>query len=244
MKKILVLNGSPKKEGSATLNVTKAFANGMLSTGNYEIEYINLSDLNIKPCLGCLSCWGRTEGECIIKNDDIEMIKQKILNADIFIESYPLFFFGMPGTMKVFTDRMLSMMKTYRGQKSPENGESFHGIRYEKNPKFIVITSCAYTEFGPVYEPLISQYDCICGKGNYTMLFSPQLKTLIDLKNESKINKYLDKFYKAGVEYATNGNLSPETYELLKKPPFSEGAYKIFLDNFWREEKQKGKETK
>ena len=50
--------------------------------------------------------------------------------------------------------------------------------------------------------------------------------------------------YKAGVEYANNGSLSPETYELLKKPPFSEGAYKIFLDNFWREEKQKGKETK
>ena len=107
MKKILVLNGSPKKEHSATLNVTKAFADGMLSTGNYEIEYINLSDLNIKPCTGCLSCWGRTEGECIIKNDDISKIKEKILNADVFIESYPLFFFGMPGTMKVFTDRML-----------------------------------------------------------------------------------------------------------------------------------------
>ena len=240
MKKILVLNGSPKKEKSATLNVTKAFANGMLSTGDYEIEYINLSDLNIKPCTGCLSCWGKTEGECVIKNDDIIKIKEKILNADIFIESYPLFFFGMPGTMKVFTDRMLSMMKTYRGQQSPENGESFHGIRYDKNPKFIVITSCAYTEFGPVYAPLISQYDCICGKGNYLMLFSPQLKTLIDLKNESKINKYLDKFYNAGIEYANNGKLSDETYELLKKPPFSLGAYKIFLDNFWKEEKNGG----
>ena len=31
MKKILVLNGSPKKGASATLNVTKAFVDGMLS---------------------------------------------------------------------------------------------------------------------------------------------------------------------------------------------------------------------
>lgn len=38
----------------------------------------------------------------------------------------------MPGQMKLFTDRLLSMMCTYRGQKPPENGESFHGIR---NPK-------------------------------------------------------------------------------------------------------------
>ena len=240
VKKILILNGSPKREHSATINVTKAFVEGLKEATGAEVKYINLADLNIKPCTGCLSCWGRTEGECIIKGDDIPAIKKEIEECDIFIESYPLFFFGMPGTMKVFTDRMLSMMKTYRGQKSPENGESFHGIRYDKNPKFIVITSCAYTEFGPVYEPLISQYDCICGKGNYTMLFSPQLKTLIDLKNESKINKYLQKFYDAGVEYANNGFLSNETYELLKKPPFSEGAYKIFLDNFWREEKEKG----
>ena len=238
--KILVLNGSPKGEKSSTLNVTRAFVDGIVSKTNADVEFVNLSELNIKPCTGCLSCWGRTEGECVIKNDDILPFKNKILEADIFIESFPLFFFGMPGTMKVFTDRMLSMMNTYRGQKSPLNGESFHGIRNKSVPKFIVITSCAYTEFGPVYEPLIKQYDCICGKDNYLMLFSPQLKTLIDLNNESKTNKYLNKFYNAGMEYASDYKLSDETIEILKKPPFSEGAYKIFLDNFWREEHEKG----
>lgn len=238
VKKILILNGSPKKEHSATINVTKAFVEGLKEATNAEVEYINLADLNIKPCTGCLSCWGRTEGECVIKNDDIQMIKKKIEECDIFIESYPLFFFGMPGMMKVFTDRMLSMMNTYMGQKSPENGESFHGIRNPKDQKFIIITSCAYTEFGPVYEPLIKQYDCICGKGNYTMLFSPQLKTLIDLNNQNKIDKYLSKFKNAGIEFGNNLCLSDETYELLKKPPFTEGAYKVFLNNFWTNERE------
>lgn len=240
IKKILVLNGSPKKDKSATINVTKAFVNGLTSNGDIDVEYINLADLNIKPCTGCLSCWGRTEGECVIKNDDISLIKKKIEECDIFIESYPLYFFGMPGTMKLFTDRMLSMMMTYRGQKSPLDGNSFHGIRNPKpNRKFIVITSCAYTEFGPVYEPLIKQYDCICGKDNYLMLFSPQLKTLIDLNNQNKIDKYLNKFYEAGIEYINNnGKLSNETYENLKKPPFTEAGYKVFLDNFWKSEKK------
>lgn len=238
IKKILILNGSPKREHSATINVTKAFVDGIVKETNASVEYINLADLNIKPCTGCLSCWGRTEGECVIKNDDIPMIKKKIEECDIFIESYPLFFFGMPGTMKVFTDRMLSMMKTYMGQKSPENGESFHGIRNPRDQKFIIITSCAYTEYGPVYEPLIKQYDCICGKGNYLMLFAPQLKTLMDLNNEAKINKYLAKFNEAGIEFGKNLELSNETYELLKKPPFTEGAYKIFLNNFWTNERK------
>ena len=239
VKKILILNGSPKREHSATINVTKAFVEGLKEATGAEVKYINLADLNIKPCTGCLSCWGRTEGECIIKGDDIPAIKKEIEECDIFIESYPLFFFGMPGTMKVFTDRMLSMMNTYMGQKSPVNGESVHGIRNPKDQKFIIITSCAYTEYGPVYEPLIKQYDCICGKGNYTMLFAPQLKTLMDLNNASKIDKYLSKFKEAGIEFGKNLSLSDETYELLKKPPFTEGAYKIFLNNFWTSERER-----
>lgn len=242
MKKILVLNGSPKNDNSSTMWVTKAFVEGLLSTGKYEVEYVNLSSLKIKPCTGCLSCWGRTAGECVIKTDDIPSFKAKVEECDIFIESFPLFFFGMPGTMKVFTDRMLSMMNTYRGQNAPENGESFHGIRNPKpERKFVVISSCAYTESKNIYEPLRMQYDYICGKGKYTFIGVPQLKTLIDLKNEKKISRYLSKFTEAGIEFANNGCLSSETEELLLKAPFTESGYKVFLDNFWHEEEEKGK---
>jgi multimeric flavodoxin WrbA len=86
LKKILVLNASPKCEASATLTVTKAFVEGLKEILECEIEYINISKLNIKPCLGCLSCWGRTAGECVIKDDDALIMKKKIDEADIVIE--------------------------------------------------------------------------------------------------------------------------------------------------------------
>lgn len=239
IKKIVLINGSPKKERSTTLNVAKAFIEGLKQEYECEVTTFNVSDLNIKPCLGCLSCWGRTKGTCIIKDDDIPMVKEKIEEADYVIEAFPLYFFGMPGTMKVFTDRMLSMMMTYKGQESPKNGESFHGIRNPKeNRKFIVISSCAYTGYEAVFEPLIKQYDCICGKDNYLFIPAPQLMTLIDLKNQTKIDRYLAKFTQAGSEFAKSGNLSEETQELIKKPPFTVGAYKIFLNNFWEEQKR------
>ena len=38
MKKILVINGSPKKEQSTTMAVTNAFVKGLLSSGKYESE--------------------------------------------------------------------------------------------------------------------------------------------------------------------------------------------------------------
>ena len=68
-KKVLILNGSPKGENSSTLKATKAFVEGIIEgDSSYEAEYVWISDLNIKPCLGCLSCWGRTPGECVINN--------------------------------------------------------------------------------------------------------------------------------------------------------------------------------
>ncbi len=238
IKKIIVLNGSPKKNASSTMQVTNAFVKGLINQCQATVEVVNVADLKMKPCLGCLSCWGRTEGNCIIKDDDLHIIKEKIEEADIVIESYPLYFFGMPGIMKLFTDRMLGMMCTYEGQVAPLDGQSFHGIRKPKeNQRFILISSCAYTEADRVYDSLKTQYDCICGKNAYTALFCSQLKTLIDLKNENKINRYLEKFELAGVEFAKEGKLSQDTLELLKKPPFSSGAYKVFLNNFWTQER-------
>ncbi|MBR4463532.1 MAG: flavodoxin family protein, partial [Treponema sp.] len=65
-KKILVLNGSPKKERSGSLKLTRAFVEGMTEYGGYEADYVHISELNIKPCLGCLNCWAREDAVCVI----------------------------------------------------------------------------------------------------------------------------------------------------------------------------------
>lgn len=87
--KVLVLNGSPKGEKSNTLNITKAFLDGF--SADTEVEYITVKKETIKPCMGCFSCWSRTPGECVIK-DDMQKIYEKINSADIIIESFPLYF--------------------------------------------------------------------------------------------------------------------------------------------------------
>ena len=100
--KILVLNGSPKNDRSNTLNITKAFLAGF--PADCSIEYVSLYKLNIKPCVGCFSCWSKTQGQCVIK-DDMQELYEKIRAADIIIESFPLYFFGMPSQLKAMTDR-------------------------------------------------------------------------------------------------------------------------------------------
>lgn len=73
---ILVINGSPKGTGSNSYKLTKAFLEGMKagiqSVGKEEqlqVEEIQVNRLNIKPCLGCFSCWNKTPGQCCIQDD-------------------------------------------------------------------------------------------------------------------------------------------------------------------------------
>lgn len=54
--KIVVFNGSPKKEKSDTLHITRAFLEGMEQTEPQEIRTIHVIDQHIEFCSGCLAC--------------------------------------------------------------------------------------------------------------------------------------------------------------------------------------------
>ncbi len=233
--KIVVINGSPKKENSCTLRVTNAFLKGLVGEGD-EAETIHLTDCNIRQCLGCLSCWGRTEGTCVIK-DDIHMIKEKLLAADTIILSFPLYFFGMPGTFKVFLDRMLSMLCTYEGQ-LPVPGTSFHGIRPEFiGKKVYVVSTCGYAQTDLIYDPLLAQLDIVFGVGKYTAILCPQGKTLGDAPLHDRTEKFLTKFTAAGAEARETGDVSAETQAMLKKAPFTNTTFQTLLSRFWEQER-------
>ena len=239
VKKILILNGSARGDKSCTLTVARAFAAGMSEVNGYETEVVDVSRLHVEPCTGCLSCWANEDGECVLRGDDIPAVKQKILQADVVISCYPLYFFGMPGVMKTFTDRMLGMMCTYKGQLPPENGASFHGLRYPMpGKKFVLVSSCAYTNAEAVFEPLLKQYDCICGRNNYTAVLCPQLFTLVKANSPARLKRYYAAVTAAGAAFAKNGGLSEEETKRLSRPPFSEEVYKVLLDGYWQSRKK------
>ncbi len=241
-KKILVINGSFKKNESGTLSVTKAFLKGVQSAAPCEVEILHLADLNIKPCLGCLSCWGRTEGECAIKNDDIRLVRQKILDADIIIQSFPLYFFGMPRMVKNLMDRLLGMLTAYKGEKPPEGGLPYHEFRYDMTgKKFLVVSTCGYCQTEGVYDALLAQLDCVLGKGGYQALLCPQGKIFSQHELDARSDIYLQKYTAAGVEFAQNGKLSECTLENLQVPMLDERRFKLVINKFWQDEIAAGK---
>ncbi len=99
---ILVVNGSPRKNGNSEL-LCKEFARGALEAGN-RVDEVYLREKTVMPCRACYACF--STGECVQK-DDMAEILEKTQNADILVWATPTYFLTMSGQLKTMIDRLL-----------------------------------------------------------------------------------------------------------------------------------------
>lgn len=105
--KILVFNGSPKKERSDTMHITRAFLGGMNEAAPQEVQSINVADMHIEFCRGCFAC-KYNGGRCAI-DDDMREILEQMLASDLLLFSFPLYCYGMPAMLKNIIERTLTL---------------------------------------------------------------------------------------------------------------------------------------
>ena len=102
MSKIIVLAGSPRKEGN-TDRLVAAFVKG--AEKNNEVEVFSVHDYKVNPCIGCNSCFSR-EGNNCFQNDDMQHIYKKLTEADILVIASPVYFYGISSQLKTVIDRL------------------------------------------------------------------------------------------------------------------------------------------
>jgi multimeric flavodoxin WrbA len=105
--KILAINGSPRGRRSNTDRILQPFLEGAREAGA-ETETVYLKDLKINHCLGCFTCWTKTPGVCVHK-DDMAALFPKVRQADVVVYATPLYVFTVSGLMKDFMDRLLPL---------------------------------------------------------------------------------------------------------------------------------------
>lgn len=74
-----MLNGSPKRDQSDTMHITRAFLAGMAEGAEIETEVIHVIDRHIEFCRGCFAC-KRNGGSCGYQ-DDMPGILQRYWTA-------------------------------------------------------------------------------------------------------------------------------------------------------------------
>lgn len=100
MKNMLILNGSPRKNGY-TRELISVFEDTKLNKFNLDI--INCNDMNVNYCIDCRVC--KSKYRCVI-DDDMQLIYNKIEEADIVVFATPVYFYSVTAQLKTIIDRL------------------------------------------------------------------------------------------------------------------------------------------
>lgn len=107
MGNIVVLSGSPRKNGNTDLLV-QAFAEG--ASTKHHVDVLPVAAMNIAPCQGCNTCCSR-EGHACYQQDDMYMIYEKLKSADTVVLASPVYFYGISAQLKAVVDRLHTPMR-------------------------------------------------------------------------------------------------------------------------------------
>ena len=97
---IIIISSSPRKEGNSDL-LCNEFMKGALTAG-HQVEKVFLREKKINYCTGCGVCY--TQKKCS-QNDDLAMLLDKLIQADVIVFSSPLYFFTKCGPLQTFIAR-------------------------------------------------------------------------------------------------------------------------------------------
>lgn len=104
MKNILILNGSPRKNGK-TASLVNAFTEGAQISGN-EVNNMYLDSLNIHGCLACEAC---QSGNGCVQSDDMDMVYEAFEWADVVVFASPMYWGNVTGQLKIVIDRLYGL---------------------------------------------------------------------------------------------------------------------------------------
>jgi len=107
--KILAIMGSYRKGKTIDTLIDKAIEGAKAYNSEVEVEKVPLIDLNIKFCMGCMTCFrddtSKEMAKCAI-TDDMNTLNPKILEAEGYIFGTPVFMAHETAIMKQFLERI------------------------------------------------------------------------------------------------------------------------------------------
>lgn len=218
--RILVLNGSPKRDASDTMCMTRSFVEGMNEVEENAIHTVHVIDQNIHYCSGCFSCM-KNGGTCIY-DDDMKDLLKEMLTADLLIFSFPLYCYGMPAPLKALIDRTLPL-SSMQMKKVGERYEHIAQADYS-HLKYLMICGCGFPNSKQNFEPAIAQFKRMF-QHNHTIITVPE-SPLFHVPEASVVTRpKLDLIRHAGHQYAESGAISEELLTQIGSPMIPEEIY-------------------
>lgn len=140
-KKILVLTGSPRKNGNSE-QMADAFIKGAQQAGHEAVKF-EAGLKKMSGCIACNTCWS-TGTACSVK-DDFNKLEPLLESCDAIVFAAPLYWFAFPAQMKNVIDRLYA----YGGT----------GGTRPMTIKESVLLLCSEGTDDEGYQPVLKMYD-------------------------------------------------------------------------------------
>lgn len=170
-KKIMILNGSPRKNGNTEMLIN-AFAEGAQEAG-HTVTTFNLGQMDVHPCIGCLR-GGKNPASPCTQKDEMDSIYPVYKEADIFVMASPMYYWGFTAQLKAAIDRLFAVTE--------ETGET--------PPKACVLLMAAEGDSAGNNAPVIAYYESLLenlGWEDKGQLFAGGVYQLGDIKGKPSL---------------------------------------------------------
>lgn len=230
--KVLALNSSPRTGSqSKTELMLNHLVSGMREAGA-EVELANLREKIIKNCIGCFTCFTKTPGVCVHKDDMANELLPKWLKSDLVIYATPLYNYAMNATMKAFIERTLPSMQAFF---EIHEGRMYHPVR-EKCPAVAILSVSGMPDeghFGALSAHVRYLYSSP-GRRLVAEIYRPAAESMTSPFLKQKVDDVLDATMQAGRELIRSMEISPKTMERITQPFVDPRDFTIIANAMWK----------
>ena len=211
--KALALNSSARTgDVSKTEIVLDSLVQGMREAGA-EVEVVELRKKKIRYCIGCFTCWTKTPGTCIHKDDMTKDIFPKYLDCDLVILATPLYHFTVNALMKTFIERTLPILLPFFEK---HNGVTRHPLRHEAPP--VVVLSAAGFPEESVFDALKYYVNFMFRERLVAEIYRSSSEMITRSSTNETISDIREALIQGGRELVQSMKISQETMGKIKKP--------------------------
>jgi multimeric flavodoxin WrbA len=197
---VLAIVGSPRKGKSTDTLVDKAIEGAKSRDSNCSVKKINLIEHDIKFCKNCLVCRDEKTNEPVTKctiRDDMDYIKEDVLESDALIFGTPVHMGYATAIMKSFLERICWTFAKPERRVLTING--CPKPRSDKKRKAVIIITSGIIP--PIYRKLCDDATSLISG---TVKDSLNAKTVGDLYagdiEHRGVEEYLDKAFTLGMK--------------------------------------------
>jgi len=236
IKKIFVVNASPRTHRySKSLMMANKFIAGAKSAGA-KVEMVTLKDKTINYCTCCYTCWTKTPGVCVFKDDMPELI-EKVREADLVVYVTPLYVFSVSAQLKVFIDRMLPNMQPYMTR---TDGLTHHPNRFkeDKSKGLVVFSAGGFPEVKKNFDgisAIVRNMDSHLVTTNLMgEFFLPAAELLQHRVYSDRKKRVEETCFRAGRDAVLKGTIDKDYMEIIADPCIEQNVFIDQANLFWK----------